>query len=216
MKRLNNTSKIIAVLLAANCYAIFISGCSVKEETDNMTGSQKQNNSPGSAEQTAESHPYQKATFAAGCFWGVEAAFSKVKGVTSTTVGYTGGHLENPTYQDVCSDKTGHAEAVEITYDPAKVSYEQLLEVFWSIQDPTAFNRQGPDVGSQYRSAIFFHNKEQESSAKESKQKLQQSGRFKREIVTEITPASTFYRAEEYHQRYLEKRGRTSCTTPLK
>ena len=181
-----------------------------------MTGSQKQTDSPGTVEQTTKYHSFEKATFAAGCFWGVEAAFSKVKGVTSTTVGYTGGHLENPTYQAVCSDKTGHAEAAEITYDPAKITYDELLEVFWSIHDPTVLNRQGPDVGSQYRSAIFFHSKEQESMAKASKQMLQKSGRFKGEIVTEITPASTFYRAEEYHQRYLEKRGRASCTTPLK
>lgn len=181
-----------------------------------MTGSQKQNNSPNAAQDSSVSHTYQKATFAAGCFWGVEAAFSKVKGVKSTTVGYLGGHLENPTYQDVCSDKTGHAEAVEITYDLAKVSYNQLLDVSWSIHDPTTLNCQGPDVGSQYRSAIFFHNKEQESAAKESKQKLRQSGKFKNEIVTEITPASTFYRAEEYHQRYLEKRARTSCPATLK
>ncbi|MFQ5801615.1 MAG: peptide-methionine (S)-S-oxide reductase MsrA [Candidatus Methylomirabilales bacterium] len=149
----------------------------------------------------------QKATFGAGCFWGVEAAFRKVKGVKSTTVGYTGGTLKVPTYEDVCSGTTGHAEAVEVDYDPSRVSYEELLEVFWSIHDPTSLNRQGPDVGTQYRSAIFFHNVEQEAAAKASKEKLQRSGRYKKSIVTEITPASEFYPAEEYHQQYLEKRG---------
>jgi peptide-methionine (S)-S-oxide reductase len=154
---------------------------------------------------------YEKATFAAGCFWGVEAAFMQAKGVVSASVGYTGGYLDNPTYRRVCSDTTGHAEAVEVIYDPKRVSYEQLLEVFWNIHDPTTPNRQGPDVGSQYRSAIFYHNQSQLEAAKASKEKLERSGRFARPIVTEITPASFFYRAEEYHQRYLEKRGRASC-----
>jgi peptide-methionine (S)-S-oxide reductase len=155
---------------------------------------------------------YERATFAAGCFWGVEAAFRQVKGVVvSTSVGYTGGHLENPTYRDVCSDRTGHAEAVQVIYDPKQVSYEQLLEVFWQIHNPTTPNRQGPDVGSQYRSAIFYHNKSQLEAAKASKEKLERSGRFAGPVVTEITPASVFYRAEEYHQRYLEKQGRASC-----
>lgn len=156
---------------------------------------------------------YRKATFAAGCFWGVEAAFRKVPGVASTRVGYTSGHTENPTYKEVCTDKTGHAEAVEVTYDPARVSYEQLLEVFWRIHDPTTLNRQGPDVGSQYRSAIFCHNKEQEALAKASKQELAKSGRFNRAIMTEIVPASRFYRAEEYHQRYLQKHSQ-ACFLP--
>lgn len=152
-----------------------------------------------------------KATFAAGCFWGVEDAFRKVKGVLSTCVGYTGGSLKNPTYHDVCSGRTGHAEAVEVEYDPAKVSYEDLVNVLWQIHDPTTLNRQGPDVGTQYRSAIFFHTPEQEAAARASKDKLQASGRFKRPIVTEITPASPFYRAEEYHQQYVEKHGGHSC-----
>ncbi|UCC23764.1 MAG: peptide-methionine (S)-S-oxide reductase MsrA [Planctomycetota bacterium] len=151
----------------------------------------------------------EKATFAAGCFWGVEAAFSKLNGVKSTTVGYTGGHLQNPTYQQVCSHKTGHAEAVLITYDPNIVSYEKLLEVFWVVHDPTALNRQGPDVGSQYRSAIFYHNQDQRIAAENSKQNAQT--RFTKPIVTEITPATEFYKAEEYHQRYLEKKGLNSC-----
>lgn len=154
----------------------------------------------------------EKATFAAGCFWGVEAAFRKVNGVISTRVGYCGGTLENPTYQDVCTDRTGHAEAVEVTYDPAVVSYEELLNVFWTIHDPTQLNRQGPDVGTQYRSAIFFHNPLQESSAHTARAQLNQSGRFKKEIVTRIEPIDDFWEAEEYHQQYLEKRGLCSCS----
>ena len=153
----------------------------------------------------------EKATFGAGCFWGVEAAFRQVQGVVSTAVGYMGGSLKNPTYKDVCTDTTGHAEAVEVTYDPAKVSYEQLLEAFWNMHNPTTPNRQGPDVGTQYRSAIFFHTPEQKATAEASKAKLQASGRYRSPVVTEITPASEFYRAEEYHQRYLEKRGLASC-----
>ncbi len=149
----------------------------------------------------------EKAGFAAGCFWGDETAFRKIKGVRSAIVGYTGGSLENPTYEAVCTERTGHAEAIEVEYDPAVVSYEDLLEAFWSMHDPTTMNRQGPDVGTQYRSAILFHTPEQEAAARASKAKLESSGRFRNPIVTEITPASTFYRAEEYHQQYLEKRG---------
>jgi peptide-methionine (S)-S-oxide reductase len=151
------------------------------------------------------------ATFGAGCFWGVEAAFRQAPGVTDVAVGYSGGHTVNPTYQDVCTDETGHAEVVQVTFDPAKTSYEKLLEVFWQIHDPTQLNRQGPDFGKQYRSTIFFHSPEQEAAARKSKEQTQASGRFRRPIVTEITPASPFYRAEEYHQRYLEKRGIASC-----
>jgi peptide-methionine (S)-S-oxide reductase len=153
----------------------------------------------------------KKATFAAGCFWGVEAAFRQVPGVTSTSVGYTGGSLENPTYEDVCTDRTGHAEAVEVDYDPSRVSYQELLRVFWENHDPTTLNRQGPDVGTQYRSAIFFHDAEQEAAAKASKEQLEQSGDYKRPLVTEILPSPKFYRAEEYHQQYLEKRGLAQC-----
>ncbi|MBI4381223.1 MAG: peptide-methionine (S)-S-oxide reductase MsrA [candidate division NC10 bacterium] len=149
-----------------------------------------------------------KATFAAGCFWGVEEAFRKVKGVMSTSVGYAGGSFNNPTYEDVCSGRTGHAEAVEVEYDPSRVTYEDLLTVFWDNHDPTTLNRQGPDVGSQYRSAIFFHTLEQKAAAIASKENLQKSGRYKNPIATEITPASQFYRAEDYHQQYVEKRER--------
>jgi len=152
----------------------------------------------------------EKAMFGAGCFWGVEAAFRQVKGVLSTAVGYSGGHLDNPTYKDVCSGRTGHAEVVEVEYDPAQVSYDDLLNVFWDNHDPTTMNRQGPDVGAQYRSAIFFHGPEQEVAAKASKEKAQ--SRFKNKIVTEITAASEFYRAEDYHQQYLEKRGLAHCS----
>ena len=152
-----------------------------------------------------------KATFGAGCFWGVEEEFRKVPGVFATAVGYSGGTKPSPTYEDVCSDATGHAEVVEVEYDPAKVAYDALLEVFWNNHNPTQLNRQGPDVGTQYRSAIFFHSPEQEAAAKASKERLEKSGRFSRPIVTEITPASRFWRAEEYHQRYFEKRGGGSC-----
>jgi peptide-methionine (S)-S-oxide reductase len=153
----------------------------------------------------------QKATFGAGCFWGVEEAFRHIKGVASTAVGYMGGTLSSPTYEDVCTDKTGHVEVVQVEYDPAQVSYEELLKIFWENHDPTTLNRQGPDVGTQYRSIVFYHTPEQKTAALACKEKLQQSGRFKRSIVTAIEPASTFWRAEEYHQKYLEKHGRTHC-----
>ncbi len=152
-----------------------------------------------------------KATFAAGCFWGVEATFRQIPGVTSTRVGYTGGDFKNPTYKDVCTDRTGHAEVVEVDYDPAKVSYEDLLNVFWENHDPTQLNRQGPDFGTQYRSAIFYHSPEQEKAARASKANLETSASFSRPIVTQIVPATTFYEAEDYHQQYLEKRGLASC-----
>ncbi|MBZ5611341.1 MAG: peptide-methionine (S)-S-oxide reductase MsrA [Acidobacteriia bacterium] len=151
------------------------------------------------------------ATFGAGCFWGVEAAFRQVKGVASTAVGYMGGKLRNPSYQDVCTDQTGHAEVVQVEFDPAQVSYDDLLRVFWENHDPTTLNRQGPDVGTQYRSAVFFHTPAQEAAAKASKDALARSGAYKRPIVTEIVPATEFWRAEEYHQQYLEKRGLAHC-----
>ncbi|HUS18553.1 MAG TPA: peptide-methionine (S)-S-oxide reductase MsrA [Terriglobales bacterium] len=153
----------------------------------------------------------EKATFGAGCFWGVEASFRELPGVVDSQVGYLGGTLENPTYKDVCSGSTGHAEVVQVSYDPAQVSYEQLLDLFWKMHDPTTLNRQGPDVGTQYRSAIFFHTPDQRMAAERSKQEIQASGNFSRPIVTEVTPASTFYPAEDYHQQYLAKRGLRSC-----
>jgi peptide-methionine (S)-S-oxide reductase len=155
----------------------------------------------------------QLATFGAGCFWGVEQTFRRVDGVVDAAVGYAGGHLENPTYKQVCTDTTGHAEVVQVEYDPSKVTYGELLRTFWENHDPTTLNRQGPDFGKQYRSVIFFHSPEQESAARASKEKLEASGRFRRPIVTSIEPAKTFYRAEEYHQRYLEKNGLGHCST---
>ncbi len=153
----------------------------------------------------------QKATFGGGCFWGVEEAFRQLPGVLHTTVGYSGGTTENPTYEQVCINTTGHAEAVQVEYDPDHISYEQLLEAFWSLHDPTQLNRQGPDVGKQYRSVIFYHTPEQERAAHAAKERLEQSGRYKRPIVTQIVPAAPFYRAEEYHQQYLAKRGQRQC-----
>ena len=151
----------------------------------------------------------EKATFGAGCFWGVEAVFRRTRGVVDTAVGYTGGTRLNPTYRDVCTKRTGHAEVVEVIFNSAQITYDQLLDIFWANHNPTTLNRQGPDIGSQYRSAIFFHTQAQEMIAYQSKTRWQQS--FKRPIVTEISPATTFYRAEEYHQRYLEKRGLARC-----
>ena len=148
------------------------------------------------------------ATFGAGCFWGVEAAFRKVLGVTSTSVGYMGGHFPNPSYLDVLSRITGHAEVVQVEYDPSKVTYDELLDVFWNIHDPTSLNRQGPDRGEQYRSVIFFHNPQQEEAAKRSKEKLQMLGRFDKDIVSQIKPATEYYLATEEHQQYFEKKGR--------
>jgi peptide-methionine (S)-S-oxide reductase len=153
----------------------------------------------------------EKATFGAGCFWGVEETFRKLKGVIDTAVGYAGGTKENPTYEDVCTDETGHAEVVQVEFDPGKISYRELLDVFWANHNPTTLNRQGPDVGTQYRSVIFYHSPEQKMAAEEAKTALTNSGRFKREIVTQIEPAPQFFRAEEYHQRYLEKRGLSHC-----
>ncbi len=152
-----------------------------------------------------------KATFAAGCFWGVEATFRQIPGVTSTRVGYIGGRTENPTYKEVCTDGTGHAEAVEVEFDPAVARYDELLKIFWENHDPTQLNRQGPDWGSQYRSAIYFHTPEQEAAARSSKDALEKSHRYSKPIVTQIVPAVTFYPAEEYHQQYLEKRGQATC-----
>ena len=153
----------------------------------------------------------EKATFGAGCFWGVESAFRRIEGVTGTAVGYMGGKLGHPTYRDVCTDMTGHAEVVQVEFDPARVKYANLLDAFWELHDPTQLNRQGPDVGTQYRSVVFFHNPEQEAAARASKQRLAATEIYRRPIVTEIIPAAEFWRAEEYHQQYLERRGLTTC-----
>jgi peptide-methionine (S)-S-oxide reductase len=153
----------------------------------------------------------EKATFGAGCFWGVEANFREIDGVVDAVSGYEGGHTVDPTYKDVCTDRTGHAEVVQVEYDSARVNYEKLLDVFWSSHDPTQVNRQGPDTGTQYRTVIFFHTPEQEQAARASKSRLEASGRFRRPIATAIEPAQTFYRAEEYHQQYLAKRGLRHC-----
>ena len=156
-------------------------------------------------------HPINKATFGAGCFWGVEAAFRRVPGVIGTAVGYMGGAFDHPAYPDVCTGSTGHAEVVQLEFDPGKVSYEHLLDVFWNIHDPTTPDRQGVDIGSQYRSAIFYHSPDQKVAAEKSREQANRSGRFRRQIVTEITPALVFWRAEEYHQRYHEKHGGSGC-----
>ncbi|MGI6456314.1 MAG: peptide-methionine (S)-S-oxide reductase MsrA [bacterium] len=148
----------------------------------------------------------EKATFGAGCFWGVESAFRKLEGVKATTVGYSGGSMKNPTYEDVCTDRTGHAEVVQVEYDPAEIRYEDLLNVFWNCHDPTQLNRQGPDIGRRYRSVIFYHTPEQELAAHTSRERLEKSGRYSQPIVTAIEPVQEFYRAEEYHQQYHEKK----------
>jgi peptide-methionine (S)-S-oxide reductase len=153
----------------------------------------------------------EKATFGAGCFWSVEEAFRTLRGVTKTAAGYAGGSVSNPTYEQVCTDRTGHAEVVQVEFDPSQISYDELLNVFWDNHDPTQLNRQGPDFGTQYRSVIFYHSPEQEAAARASMERLQSSGRYRRPIVTQIEPAPPFYPAEEYHQQYLAKRGRTSC-----
>jgi len=153
----------------------------------------------------------EKATFGAGCFWGVEAAFREIPGVLDAVCGYEGGSLDRPTYQDVCTDRTGHAEVVEVEFDPAQLSYEKLVDAFWNLHDPTQVNRQGPDHGTQYRTVIFYHSPEQQRAAQAAKAALDASGRFKKPVATGIVPAQTFWRAEEYHQRYLEKRGLRHC-----
>jgi peptide-methionine (S)-S-oxide reductase len=155
--------------------------------------------------------PDHKATFGAGCFWSVEVTFRNAEGVTDAVVGYMGGEVDNPTYEQVCTDRTGHAEVVQVSFDPEKISYEDLLEVFWESHDPTQLNRQGPDVGTQYRSAIFYHDESQRRAAEASRNMLDASGRFPRPIATTLEPAAPFWRAEDYHQRYLEKRGLASC-----
>jgi peptide-methionine (S)-S-oxide reductase len=149
----------------------------------------------------------EKATFGAGCFWGIEHAFRKVEGVQEAPVGYAGGTTEDPTYEQVCSGKTGHTEVVQVEYDPDKVTYEELLEVFWGLHDPTTLNRQGPDIGTQYRSAIYYHSPEQEAAAKKAISALEENGRFRNPVVTELAPIDNYYMGEDYHQRYFEKQG---------
>lgn len=156
----------------------------------------------------------EKATFGAGCFWGVEVAFRQIPGVLDAAVGYMGGHTDQPTYEEVCSDRTGHAEVVQVEFDPGVVTYDYLLDVFWSSHDPTQLNRQGPDIGRQYRSVVFYHSEAQREAAVASKQRLDASGRLQSQVATTIDPATTFWRGEEYHQRYLEKRGLASCHVP--
>jgi len=219
----------LAVVLAGfvACAALVGSGCRPNEEGDAMTAPSEPNTEdPQSQPPAPDAAPNDAgaggdasgdtavATFAAGCFWGVEARFRNVPGVVDTEVGYTGGHTERPTYKQVCTGTTGHAEAVRVTYDPDEVAYEALLDAFWNMHNPTTANRQGPDVGSQYRSAIFFHTPAQEAAARESKAALRASGRWgEKPIVTQIEPAGPFWRAEAYHQRYLEKQGLDTCGT---
>ncbi len=199
----------IPVALAA--FALSATGCTDREtramSRSQRTGQYEANRPAGEGRHVA--------TFAAGCFWGVEAAFRQVEGVTATAVGYTGGDVENPDYKLVCTDTTGHAEAVRVEFDPQQVSYRDLLAVFWKAHDPTQVDRQGPDVGRQYRSAIFYHDEEQKRLAEQTKADLEASGRLSRPVATEIVPAETFWMAEDYHQQYLEKRGRTSCSTTV-
>ena len=195
----------ISFLTAAVLAALMVS-CSKKPERQNMTDVQK----------NTQTQKTEKATFAAGCFWGVEHAFRQIEGVVSTTVGYTGGHLENPTYEQVCSGETAHAEAVLVEYNPDLVSYQALLDVFWACHDPAAPDRQNAGPGYQYRSTIFYHSPQQKTATENSIEKLSQSGKYDQKIMTDIIPAPVFYPAEEYHQQYLAKKGKTSCSSTLK
>jgi peptide-methionine (S)-S-oxide reductase len=195
------------MILVAGVFVL--AGSPGKEETDKMKDKDAISANPGAP----KFYDYPKATFGAGCFWGVEAEFRRHKGVLAAAVGYSGGHKENPTYEEVCSGRTGHTEVVHVAYDPSVISYEELLNVFWNCHDPTQVNRQGPDIGEQYRSVIFYHTPEQEAAAIASKEKLEKSGRYDRPIATQIEPVSKFWRAEEYHQRYLEKHGHAACQT---
>lgn len=214
------------VALIGLCAMVFVGGCDEKQWQNMIGGMNQQNaggtaamNSPANQDKAAAqaetkavtAQKREMAMFGAGCFWGVEATFRKVPGVLDTAVGYSGGHTKNPTYKQVCTDRTGHAEVILIEFDPAKVSYKQLLEVFWANHDPTTVNRQGPDVGTQYRSVVFYFTPEQAAAAKAMKTELTKVKRFRRPIVTQIVQAGEFWPAEEYHQRYLEKKGLDSC-----
>ena len=208
MKSFGTYNKRVYVLFLV--VAVCLAGCDRFEMASVMKKSNEAENT--SAGRSSSSEPGREtAWFAAGCFWGVEAAFRRLPGVTSTAVGYMGGDTPNPTYKQVCTSKTGHTEAVKVVYDPAKVSYDSLLEVFWTAHDPTTLNRQGPDIGTQYRSAIFVNDQKQYDAAVESRHNLEESHKFDRPIVTEIKRAKQFHMAEEYHQQYLEKQGKTSC-----
>jgi len=181
--------------------------------TKTLPGGARETGFDGRGHLSPGSTQVEKATFGAGCFWEVEELFRRIPGVASTAVGYAGGTLENPTYEDVCTDKTGHAEVVQVEYDPSQVSYEQLLDIFWNNHNPTTPNRQGPDIGTQYRSVIFYHSPAQQATAVASKERFEKTARYRRPIVTQIVPAATLWRAEEYHQGYLNKRGMVSCKT---
>lgn len=213
MGRLKELIVVVTVLALVACLPDILAGDKNRSKEEGKPADKKKPEEKN-AGQTADPNRCETATFSAGCFWHVQLTFDQMPGVISTMVGYTGGRIKNPTYKQVCYDRTGHAEAVQIVYDPNQVSYEKLLEVFWGIHDPTTPNRQGPDVGSQYRAAVFYHNDGQRKAAIESKTKLAKSGKFKRPIVTRIEPASVFYKAEEYHQKYLEKQGVKSCRVP--
>lgn len=194
--------------------SLFLTGCT--QNPDNRpkpTGNNSSAETRTTGVKAMSDGEIQQAMFGAGCFWGVEATFRKINGVVDTAVGYSGGTMSNPTYKDVCADRTGHAEVVLVQYDPAVVSYDKLLDVFWNAHNPTQVNRQGPDYGSQYRSAVFFFTPEQQAVAEASKQELAQSGKYDKSIATQIAPAGPFYRAEEYHQQYLAKHGRDTCAS---
>ncbi|MHC4214575.1 MAG: peptide-methionine (S)-S-oxide reductase MsrA [Planctomycetota bacterium] len=208
MNRMTN----IIVAAAIIATVVFTVSAAQKKEAKQMNGPTKTTGAAVSEKKPSKSNQYERATFAAGCFWGVEAVFRQVPGVISTTAGYTGGHLANPTYRQICTDKTGHAEAVDVIYDPNQVPYEKLLDYFWQMHNPTMLNRQGPDVGSQYRSGVYYHDKEQLAAATALKEKLDKAGTWTRPIVTEISPASKFYKAEEYHQQYAQKNRRYVCS----
>lgn len=207
--------KLVAITAVGLCLAggawIYAAGSSSPKE-DRMSSTLRTDDHTRMSDEQIKAGGYQKATFAAGCFWGVEHTFRQTDGVVSTTVGYTGGSTEQPSYEQVCAKGTGHAEAVEVVYDPKVTSYEKLLAVFWDAHNPTTRNRQGLDVGSQYRSAIFYQNEEQKAAAEASRKKLDESGKYKRPIVTEITAGGAFWPAEDYHQQYYEKTGRAGCS----
>lgn len=207
--------RLITILAACGLAAMTLTGCAAKEATP-MTEPQKTGTAAEVPNAPSTKTKSETALFAAGCFWGVEQRFREVPGVTATAVGYSGGHTENPTYREVCAKGTGHAEVVRVTFDPSKVSYEKLLEVFWTCHDPTQVDRQGPNLGDQYRSAIFTLSSEQQHAAEASKARLAKSGKLSGPIATEVTPAGPFWMAEEYHQQYLEKNGRAACPSQLK